>query len=281
MLKSPDNCSLNERLERILRMPCEENHLYPHHHDNKLYSKLMVEGILQANAKPENFLEILSFLVDCRLHAALITNDNPVANALSDFGFNRLYGKKPDKQSFTAIKKDNDPLAGLGGLIKSRIFNCAENGAYISADDLGNTIYCRRYLIAETEHTWTFSIKRLVDGTIEIHHAYNRDVPFILEHLSRLWALILTAGDFQGKIAFLAEFEWWFMASNITARSGAGIGDALSIILQRQTNINIRHKFIHLDWEALSRSLKQYVAWRTKKYQKRILTNEFDHNQYM
>ncbi len=259
-------------------MPRRESRLYAYHNKSEVYSKLIAQCILEANPKPGNLFSVLRSLIDCRMQVALLDDDDAVANALSDFGFSRLKGARPTKQSFTSIKKGNDPLECLGLKIESRLFDSVENAEYIHLDECGDRIYSREYTVPDSGYKWTYTIKRLADGTIEMYHAFNQDVPAILKHLNRLWDSILQTKDLHRQVERLAEFEWWFITANVTARSGAGIGDALSLILQRKTNIPVRQEFQHIDWDVLSRSLSQYIIWRVNETLSERVANESHHH---
>jgi hypothetical protein len=278
MPKPSNKRPLNRKLENIIRMPRDESRQYAHHHKSEVYSKLMAQCILEADAQPGNFLPTLKSLIDCRLHVALLTEDDAVANALADFGFSRLKGKYPTMQSFTSIKKENESLEYLRLKIESQLFDFVESAKFIHFDDRNNRIYSREYTIPDSDYKWTYTVIQLAKGTIEIYHAFNKDVPAILEHLSRLWDSVLQAKDFHRQLEQLAEFEWWFVTTNVTARSGAGIGDALSLILQYKTNIPIRHEFRHIDWGILSKPLSKYIIWRVNETLSDGVANESHHH---
>jgi hypothetical protein len=101
------------------------------------------------------------------------------------------------------------------------------------------------------------------DHSIDLHHASNHEVPRIFYHLSHLWDRALAPVALAKRLSGIAEFEWWFMTTNVTARSGAGIGDALSLVLQRMHGLPIRNAYQRLDFEVLWRTPEDYLDWRS------------------
>jgi hypothetical protein len=241
-------------IQNIIALPCVKSNLY---------ATLMSGCVLEAKARQGNFHDILKELVDCRMHVALITGDDNVTHSLADFGFSRSRGMKPEMQSFSSIKTADKTQEPLSRMIESRLFCSREKSRLINEDDTGARIFAQSFALSGNNGDWTYRIKKLVDGTIEIHHAFNREVPHILRHLNDLWDAILTTDKMHTRHELLLAFEWWFFTTNVTARSGAGIGDALSLILRLQTGIPVRKQFERIDWKALSSTLPEYVAWRS------------------
>jgi len=95
-----------------------------------------------------------------------------------------------------------------------------------------------------------------------VSHAQNRDVTAIVDHLNSLWNQVLLSQDQSVSRKLIAEFEWWFIVGNPTARGAASLGDILSLSLQLHKGLPIRQEFQHLDWYVLTRNLEDYVNWR-------------------
>jgi hypothetical protein len=109
------------------------------------------------------------------------------------------------------------------------------------------------------------SIQKKNKNSFVVYHSRSRDVPKILRYLEKLWDNILCEPDQKKVVALLSEFEWWFFAANPAGRCGASLGDALSIVLQIRKKLPLRNRFEHLDWEALSRPLEDYIEWRSQR----------------
>ncbi len=92
-----------------------------------------------------------------------------------------------------------------------------------------------------------------------------QEMTIIGEYLDQLWKEILsaTAGS---KIAAekIAEFEALFMMTNFPGRSGAAIGDSLSLVLQMNKKMKLRTQFDPVDHVVLtSSSIDDYIRRRT------------------
>lgn len=271
MLGYPNNDAEQERLVRIIGIPASESASFAHANLSEVYARSMAKAIVDAEADPGGFFRVLQLLVDCRMHVALLMQDDPVVHALADFGFNRAAGRMPRRESFTSIQKGQS-LESLRKKIESNIFSCPEKRGFIRTNQDGDREYREEFEAVGAGFAWAYRIARKGHSdTINIYHASNRDVPDILAYLDSLWDVVLGAQAWSGRSRALAEFEWWFIAANVTARSGAGIGDSLSLVLQRRVGIPIRREFQHVDWEVLSRPLHEYVAWRVAQIQEGTL----------
>ncbi len=105
-----------------------------------------------------------------------------------------------------------------------------------------------------------------LEGVFTIIHPSAELIPDIMAHLGNLWVLIHNKEeDIEKRKKALAEYEWWFFQANPMGRSGAAIGDAMSIIAQIDIGIKLRDRYVHQDFDALSRTLQDYIEERTKE----------------
>lgn len=116
-----------------------------------------------------------------------------------------------------------------------------------------------------------FRIYQIDPVTYYIAHAADRDVPYLREKLNDLWRRTFDVNLNQdSRVQALSEFEWLWFWSNPFGRSGALIGDALSLLVQKEFerqgwSIQIRTQYEAADMEALSRPLDDYIRYREKR----------------
>ncbi|PWU17356.1 MAG: hypothetical protein C5B49_09080 [Bdellovibrio sp.] len=114
----------------------------------------------------------------------------------------------------------------------------------------------------------SFYIYQVNKNTFYIGHAKDKQVPLLRQRLRDLWqrAMFLELAGIERTTA-LFEFEWVWFWTNPFGRAGASLGDALSLLVQKQMErqglpIRIRSDFENLDLVALSMHLEDYVQWR-------------------
>jgi hypothetical protein len=100
-----------------------------------------------------------------------------------------------------------------------------------------------------------------------VSHAPAELVPAIKQELSSLWRKMYSSTRSEDKFKALAEYEWWSIQGNIFGRGGAAIGDAMSLMAQIAFDMPTRRAFANVDFEVLSRSREDYMAWRVKELQ--------------
>ena len=226
------------------------------------YARRMARAVVATEVAPGGFLAALRGVLDARLAVAIEQDDGALVRALMDFEPNRAQGRGPRLESFTRIGPGG-PLEELLVRIDRHLFSARGERSWVRRDSDGREVYERRFSLRYGGE-WTYRVIRTGDGSVVVHHAQNADVARLLAHLGCLWDEALAARDPRRRLEAIAEFEWWFMATNVTARSGAGIGDALSLSLQRTAGLALRSSFRRLDCEALCRSPQEYIAWRSR-----------------
>ena len=113
-----------------------------------------------------------------------------------------------------------------------------------------------------------FRVYQLDTKTYFIAHARDREVPRIRARLGKLWSRALDPKlRPRARMNALIEFEWLWYWTNPFGRSGALIGDSVSLLVQRQLEaeglpIAIRTGYHSVDLDAITRSLPDYARAR-------------------
>ena len=100
------------------------------------------------------------------------------------------------------------------------------------------------------------------ENTFLFEHVRNNWVPLMREEAKGWWALALRNRDPKA----LASFEFCWFRTNPFGRAGALTGDAMSLLVQRINNFQMRDTFYHQDQEALLMSFDEYVEKRTRDF---------------
>lgn len=116
-----------------------------------------------------------------------------------------------------------------------------------------------------------FCVYKLDDETYYIRHANTHTVPKIMKRLTILRKNIQNSQTTeQLKMEYVAEFERLRFWTNPFGRSGALIGDSLSLLLQEflqsnGMNVFIRNTYKNIDLCALTKTLWEYKVERKKE----------------
>lgn len=120
--------------------------------------------------------------------------------------------------------------------------------------------------------TLEFKIYKYSNTHYYIQHAAGKDIPDILNRLELLWKNVFHSNlNNSSKLKNLAEFEWLWFWTNPYGRSGALVGDILSILLQEELQsqgimIKMRKTFEFKDLDALSMNLDDYIKFRVQEF---------------
>jgi len=97
----------------------------------------------------------------------------------------------------------------------------------------------------------------------EIMHGDSAYVPFVERYLGILWKKILDKyTPVNQRYKALAEFEWWSFQIIPMMRSGAALGDAMSLVAQISSSMPLRDGFRSMDFFALSETLGGFIHFR-------------------
>ena len=100
-------------------------------------------------------------------------------------------------------------------------------------------------------------------NSYDIIHGESEFVPDVEQHLEMLWNKIIEKfTPIDERYKALAEFEWYSFHFIPMVRSGAALGDAMSLIAQIITHMPLRNEFRSMDFEALSRTPGEYIRFR-------------------
>jgi hypothetical protein len=100
-------------------------------------------------------------------------------------------------------------------------------------------------------------------GQFKIYHGDSKYVPYVERHLETLWNKAVNKfTPIDERYKALAEFEWWSFQIIPMGRSGAAIGDAMSLIAQISANMPLRNEFRSLDFFALSQTSGEFINFR-------------------
>jgi hypothetical protein len=145
---------------------------------------------------------------------------------------------------------------------KIKIFSSVKVGSY-------NQAQVWTFIYTLDGRNLQFKILRFENDHYFIKHADDVDIPLIRKRLNSLWQDSFEQNNSpQKRMKSLAEFEWLWFWTNPFGRSGALLGDALSLIMQKKfiedgLPISIRTDYEMPDLQALSMPLDQYKKLRS------------------
>lgn len=222
------------------------------------FGNALASVVLKLSEEPGTFREALDELIDKRLELAVQGNDYEVIKTLMLFPTTRAKGVSSlgmHGRSITGIAENT----GYKELYRRLLSTCF---------DSGQIIFEKRYQFSE-ERQWVQKMEFVKDEKqIFIYHAANEEVPDILTYLQHIWEAVLNSAsqtealNQKEAIKWIARFEWWFIAPNITGNAGASLGNCLSLVLQLYLNLPIKTGFQHIDWDILTMALEDYIAFR-------------------
>lgn len=244
-------CRLESRLCHIISV--KQSHAL--HGASGAYARTMAKAILALHPQQGSFRSCLNQLVHVR--AEIIRLDARSSSRQRRWYLNQLNWLR------------NESLKRLKGRSSVAIFTLAKpEGVY---SPLYRRLRGSKSLIAKPALLKGLELSRSPlyskrsRGGVLLLHSPSRDIPTLMEHLDGLWNQTLGPSNRKVKLQTIAQFEWVFFTANPLGRCAASIGDALSLALQIKCGLPLRNTFMHMDWEALSRTLNSYILWRSKR----------------
>jgi hypothetical protein len=252
-------------LERVIAAPDSNEFSGP----SRQYGKIMTEALLNVDPQVNGFNQALKFLVAKRIEVLKL--DLAKASSPEDKGYfeTQLHYMSDAPDSLMNLR-----MNGGGDFPNERIQTPVwpRKGRYTEFYKLikESGVFKNEGIYQEWSppnspngpRLAAPALKIIDSGIYMVSHAQNRDVTAIVDHLNSLWNQVLLSQDQSVSRKLIAEFEWWFIVGNPTARGAASLGDILSLSLQLHKGLPIRQEFQHLDWYVLTRNLEDYVNWR-------------------
>ncbi len=176
-----------------------------------------------------------------------------IYNILLNGGYARFNGFRGS--STTYISKGDARYGKLYEMIKDGVFKNHVGSVFIDKRRIGRSV--ARY-----------SQKIEVDrGRFKVYSAPPALIPLIIRHLDGLWVEMMKAPANSDELfKYIAQYEWWLFQANPFGRASAAIGDAMSLAVQVVKGMPLRNGFESTDFKALSMTLDQYIAFRTKEF---------------
>jgi MoaA/NifB/PqqE/SkfB family radical SAM enzyme len=252
--------ALQETVARAIATPPQDGSF----HKGNAFRDEMTLAVINARPSQEDFRTIFDHMVNARLKAAYrlwqsgIASERIIIKRIADARRFRLNGSG-NLDNTTSMDKTDLKYRWLYGLIEQKFF---ANMAFSEGSSIRT--YERKVPIGHRGFQHAQKIMMIGNNYIDIEHANSKDVPAGLAELEELWNTVKNASDRDKQYKALAEFEWLFFQINPASRSGAALGDALSLVLQIATGMKLRKGYIHLD-QALAFSKDEYIVWRSEE----------------
>lgn len=238
-----------------------------------LFSEAMGDQAYITKPTPGNYKESVKSFAEIAKEMAVIKGDTVKAEMI-EMGLKKFEGGMTAGATVSYASSKKGFSQPLFNRIKNNLFENPLNKKFVSIGELPDgtetRVFLRTYFLKGESLQQRIEYD-VIKGEIKVIHLFNQLNPRlgstkIHAHLESLWNIASNPSRSSLKRAkALAEFEWYFMNNNPFGRSGAVLGDGLSMAISRSAGFKLRNTFGNLDFEVLSRTLEEWMKIRPEQ----------------